>query len=537
MTNAPRAGLILRDGIHGICDLWESKTMYSRYLVLFLLLAPLASQAPASERSYQPTWESLATHPIPRWWDEGKFGIFIHWGPYSVAGYRYQGKGYAEAITSDLYNRPELYVDFMTGKFGAAPPDFGYKDMVPLFNAKNWDPAGWARLFRDSGARYVIPTGEHHDGFVLWESDLTPWTATRKGPERDLIGELARAVRKEGLKFGISYHRERHPGRFAPEQVVHGRPHALIEEEIHRMPEAAFLYGPFEYSDAFIADYVARWKEAQQKYRPDFMWLDDIPIFRIAAGDPQVVKFEAAIREMIADYLNASEGWGKSVLFNNKGKTPNWPVNVGILEADNMNTDGIGARWQNPATLGTSYAYMASEEEGDRYKTPTELVRLLCDVVSKNGNLLLNIGPRADGTIPQGMKTRLQALGDWLAVNGEAIYGSKPWITFGEFAGELIEEAGVIYTRHSQRIHEREFRFTSKPNAVYVIAYQPLDEPAVLRSFAGIEETITGATVLGTGRQAQWELTESGLRLSTASDEPFRHATVIRITTSPASGQ
>ena len=170
--------------------------MFSRYLVLLFVLAPLASQVPASENSYEPTWESLATHPVPQWWDEGKLGIFIHWGPYSVAGYRYQGKRYAEAITSDLYNRPELYVDFMAGKFGAAPPDFGYKDMVPLFNAKNWDPAGWARLFRDSGARYVIPTGEHHDGFVLWESDLTPWTATRKGPERDLIGGLAQAVRK-----------------------------------------------------------------------------------------------------------------------------------------------------------------------------------------------------------------------------------------------------------------------------------------------------------------------------------------------------
>jgi len=509
--------------------------MNARILALLLILMGPCVSAQAANQHFEPTWESLATAPLPRWWDQGKFGIFIHWGPYSVAGYRYQGKGYAEAITADLYRRPELYTDFMTDKFGAAPPDFGYKDMVPLFKAENWNPEAWARLFRESGARYVIPTGEHHDGYVLWDSALTPWTATRKGPMRDLIGELAQAVRDEGLKFGISYHRERHPGRFAPEQVVHGRPYEQIAEEIRRVPEAASLYGPFEYNDDFIADYVARWKEAEQKYQPDFMWLDDIPIFRLGAGDPQVVKFETAIRQMIADYLNTANQWGKSVYFNNKGKRSlNWPDQVGVLEADNMNVEGIGPRWQNPATLGTSYAYMASEEEGDRYKTPAELVRLLCDVVSKNGNLLLNIGPRADGTIPEGMQKRLLALGQWLRINGEAIYGSNPWISYGEYEGELVEEAGVIYTNHSQRIHEREFRYTSKPGVVYIIAYQPLEQPVLLNSFAGLKENITGATVLGTGNPVGWKLTPAGLRLSAAKDEPFSNAIVIKLKLGPS---
>ena len=134
-------------------------------LFIFLILAPLlACNTTMAEPPYESDWDSLATAPVPQWWDDGKFGIFIHWGPYSVAGYRYQNKGYAEAITKDLYKRPELYSDFMTEKFGAAPPDFGYKDMVPLFKAENWDPAAWARLFREAGAKYVIPTGEHHDG-------------------------------------------------------------------------------------------------------------------------------------------------------------------------------------------------------------------------------------------------------------------------------------------------------------------------------------------------------------------------------------
>lgn len=146
-------------------------------------------------KTYEPTWESLKTAPVPEWWDQGKFGIFIHWGPYSVAGYKDRHRGYAEAITADLYKKPERYVEFMTQKFGAAPPEFGYKDMVPLFKAENWDPAAWAKLFKDAGAKYVLPTGEYHDGFVLWDSELTPWTATKKGPMRDLIGDLGKAVR------------------------------------------------------------------------------------------------------------------------------------------------------------------------------------------------------------------------------------------------------------------------------------------------------------------------------------------------------
>jgi alpha-L-fucosidase len=421
----------------------------------------------------------------------------------------------------------------MTEKFGAAPPDFGYKDMVPLFRAEHWDPAAWARLFKDSGARYVIPTGEHHDGYVLWDSDLTVWSATKRGAMRDLIGDLAEAVRNEGMKFGISYHRERHPGRFAPKQVVDGRPHDQIAEEIRRMPEAASLYGPFVYSDAFIADYVARWKEAEAKYRPDFMWLDDIPIFRLGAGDPQVLKFEAAIREMIADYLNEAKTWGKPVLFNNKGKTPNWPEHVGVLEADNMNVDAIASRWQNPATMGTSYAYMASEEAGDQYKTPTELVRLLCDVVSKNGNLLLNIGPRADGTIPEGMQRRLLALGAWLNTNGEAIYGSEPWLTYGEHSGDLIEEADVVYGKHSMRVHQTEYRFTRKADAIYVIAFQPFEMAEILRSFAGLDIPISDIKVLGSNTAVDWKLRDEGLWLKPTGDPPFNHATVLKIALLP----
>lgn len=480
-------------------------------------------------KTFEPTWESLAEAKPATWWQDGKLGIFIHWGPYSVAGYRDQHKGYSEAITNDMYKRPELYKPFFMEKFGAAPPEFGYKDWVGLYTAEKWDPHAWARLFKEAGATYVIPTGEHHDGFVNWDSELTDWCATKMGPKRDLIGDLADAVREEGMKYGISYHRERHPSRFASGFHVIEEPYSQVAEEIKMVPEAAMLYGPFEYSDAFITDYVARWKEAEEKYRPDFLWVDDVPIFYHAEGDPQVIKFQEAFKGMIADYLNQAGEWGKEVYFNNKGKHLNFPEGVGCREKDNLQMDSIGPPWQNPATLGVSYAYMAHEDENDLYKTPAELVRLLVDVVSKNGNLLLNIGPRADGTIPEGMQTRLLALGDWLKVNGEAIYGSKPWLTYGEYAGEIIDEEGVHYSKHSMRIHETEYRYTTKPGVIFVTAFQPARGELTLSSFAGFDYgKIKSIKTIG-GDKVDWKAGDQGLILLPGKEDNFSLATVYKI--------
>jgi len=479
---------------------------------------------------YEPTWESLAKAKPAKWWNEGKFGIFIHWGPYSVAGYKDGHKGYSEAITNDMYKRPEKYKEFFIEKFGAAPPEFGYKDWVSLYTAKNWKPQEWAKLFKEAGATYVIPTGEHHDGFVNWDSELTEWCATKMGPKRDLIGDLAKAVRAEGLKYGISYHRERHPSRFAQGFHIKETPFEQVAQEIKDMPEAANLYGPFEYSDAFIADYVARWKEAEEKYQPDFMWIDDVPILYAEKGDPQVVKFENAFKGMIADYLNNAKKWGKEVYFNNKGKHLNYPEGVGCREKDNMLVETIGSPWQNPATLGVSYAYMHNEEVNDLYKTPAELVRLLVDVVSKNGNLLLNIGPRADGTIPEGMQRRLLAMGKWLKLNGEAIYKSNPWNVYGETFGDIVEEEGVHYSNHSMRIHEKEYRYTSKPGYIYITSFQDDKENIVLDAFKGYDANkIKSIDIIG-GNQIKWKITDKGLTITPDSETKFDLAKVYRIT-------
>jgi len=172
---------------------------------------------------------------------------------------------------------------------------------------------------------------------------------------------------------------------------------------------------------------------------------------------------------------------------------------------------------------------MAEEERKDLYKTPTELIRLLCDVVSKNGNLFLNIGPRADGTIPEGMQRRLLAMGDWLKLNGEAIYGSKPWITYGEYKGELIEESDVVYTKHSMRIHKEEYRFTSKPGAVYVQVFQKSDQPIQLDAFAKFDKRVRKVSLIGSKKKVSWKATKSGFNIDFPSGTKLNHVAVFKV--------
>jgi alpha-L-fucosidase len=308
--------------------------------------------------------------------------------------------------------------------------------------------------------------------------------------------------------------------------AVHSAPRPDIAAEIERMPEAEGLYGPFSYTGEFIADYVARWREIQRKYRPDFMWIDDIPIFYHAPDDPQVQKFRQACAGMIADYFNAAQRWGVDVYLNNKGKNPNWPVDLGCLESDNMQVESINVKWENPSTLATSYGYMAAEEEQDLYQSSEKLIHLLCDVVSKNGNLLLNIGPRGDGVIPAGMQRRLLDMGRWLDVNGEALYGSRPWKTFGE---------GIVPTdrkrdklgRHT--INSTGIRFTRSKDSqtVYAILFEPSERPRLIKSFKG--EPVAGVELLGSEASILWKVDGDGLRVTLPEERSSKGACVLKV--------
>lgn len=449
---------------------------------------------------YDGSWESLQQMPVPAWFDDGKIGIFIHWGPYSAIGYLKRGRGYSEHVPKMMYRDPKYYYPYLKERWGAHPPEFGYKDIVPEFTAANWDPDAWARLFKEVGAHYVVMTAEHHDGWANWDSELTPWNAVDKGPKRDLVGDLGKALRKEGLKYAPSYHRERHTGFFAKEQfVVHSEPLPDIAEEIKRVPEAAMLYGPeFSYSKAYVDDYVARWQEIQEKYQPDMLWMDDFPIYtrdgnRVRKGQakPEIQYFDDQLRGMITDFMNDGAARGQAVYVNNKGGQRNWPDGVGCLEKDNLKMKVIGPKWQSCTTFGTSFGYL----EGDAYKSIEDVIHEMIEVISRNGNFLINIGPKADGTIPEPQVERLHAMGDWLAINGDAIYGSRYWKVCDQESEHLV--------------------FTTKGKTLYAIKLAKPTAPFVIEGTAGwTADQVKSVKLLGSDADIQSEMTPAGVRIT-----------------------
>ncbi len=485
--------------------------------IIILAIAILGACNSGNEKSatlktYDGTWESLQEMPVPDWFDDGKIGIFIHWGPYSAIGYRKGDRGYAEWIPTKIYQDPEHYYPYLEERYGAKPPEFGYKDIIPKFKAEHWDPEAWAALFEEVGARYVVMTAEHHDGWANWDSDLTPWNAVDMGPKRDLVGDLGIALRERGIKYAPSYHRERHSTFFTTERYrVDAEPYPDIQEEIKRVPEAALLYGPFGWSKESVVEYVARWKEIQDKYQPDMMWLDDIPIFTRDGNNTQVTLkvFKPEIqysydqcRLMITDYMNNGAANGQAVYVNNKGKNRNWPDGVGCLERDNLSLKVTGPKWQSCTTFGTSYGYLAAEEDPDyphRKRSVEGVIHEMVEVISRNGNFLINIGPKGDGTIPAWQEERLRAMGDWLKINGEAIYGSRYW-----------------------KVNEQEnesLSFTTNGKKLYAIMRAEPTVPFVIEATSGWEKKqVRKVRLLGSDTKVAWKITPDGLQITPPGD-------------------
>jgi alpha-L-fucosidase len=357
----------------------------------------------ASAQPYEPTWESLDKRPTPAWFQDAKFGIFVHWGVYSVPAYApvLPGKlAYAEWYWHALTNgRSEKATPIQSGtwdyhrkQYGA---DFDYKDFAPQFRAELFDADHWAEVFRRSGAKYVVPTSKHHEGFALWpsrEASATwghPWNAFEIGPKRDLLGDLTRAVRTKGLRMGFYY--------------------SLYE-----------WYNPLWLSDKprFVREHLfPQFKDVVTRYEPSIIFSDgewDLPSSEWRSPELLAWLFnESAVKREVV----VNDRWGKDCRHKHGGY---WTTEYtpGMADTDHP--------WEESRGMGFSYGYNRAERL-EHYRTARELVTTLVDIVSRGGNLLLDIGPGADGTIPVVMEERLAEIGAWLAVNGEAIYGTRPF--------------------------------------------------------------------------------------------------------------
>jgi alpha-L-fucosidase len=451
------------------------------YTSILLLAFALACAARGSE-NYEAKWESLDKRPAPEWYSDAKFGIFIHWGVYSVPSWApmsvecVDGLGeYSEwywfRITTGL-KEDRVWREFHERNYGK---NFDYKDFAPRFTAELFDAGQWADLFARSGAKYIVPTSKHHDGFALWpsaEASRTwgrPWNATEIGPMRDVMGELAGAVRARGLKFGFyfSLYEWHNPLWLAD------RPRYIKE---HMFPQ---------------------FKDVVTRYRPSIIFSD---------GEWDLPSKEWGSEELVAWLYNESpskdeviinDRWGKETRHKHGGY---WTTEYGAGLADGSHA------WEESRGLGFSYALNRAERIGD-YKTARELLFVLIDLVSRGGNLLLDIGPAADGTIPPLMEERLLEMGAWLGVNGEAIYGTRPagrscqWTEgarpqqeYGEYKikYELMDQIGQA-PKDGRAV--KQVFFTQKPGALYAITAGWPGKQLALRGVrvpAGAEVTMPG---------------------------------------------
>lgn len=443
------------------------------------------------EGPFEPTWESLKNYRVPDWYQDAKFGIFLHWGVYSVPAFQ------NEWYPRNMYLQGEPAYEHHRRTYG--PQDkFGYKDFIPLFTAEKWDPSQWANLFKEAGAKYVVLVAEHHDGFALWDCAYTRWNSVKMGPKRDLVGELASAVRKEGLVFGVSYHRAEHwwfmeGGKHFPSDV--------------QDPQYEDFYGPAQPentppNEGFLTDWLLRAFELIDKYRPQIFWFD---------WWIEQPAFEPYLRLFATYYYNRAHQWGLGVAINYKLKT--FPEGTAVLDVERGKLDRLYPFfWQTDTSVDKkSWCYIKDPD----YKTPQQIVQDLVDIVSKNGCLLLNLGPRPDGTIPEEQMAIIREIGRWLKANGEAIYDTRPWRTYGE--GPTKEAVGSFTDSEAIPYTGRDIRFTRKGDVLYAFILGKPGEKVDIKALGTYlrlyEDDIAEVYLLGREEPLRWERSEEHLRV------------------------
>ena len=469
---------------------------------------------------YDATWDSLANAQVPDWFRREKLGIFVHWGVYSVP-----------AKCNEWYSR-NMYIQGTEEfehhvKTWGPHKDFGYKDFIPMFCAEHFDASAWMRLFKNAGAGYVFPVAEHHDGFQMYASDLSDWNAADMGPKRDVLGELVSEAEKHGMQFCCSTHRAEHWFFMS-----HGKEFASDIKD--PMAKGDFYWPSMPERDHFnqfstpapdaeyLNDWLARTAELIVKYRPKLLYFD---------WWIQHSVFKPYLQRLAAFYYNCGKKWGTDVLICYKHDAMMFGTGIVEVERGGL-ADAKPYPWQtDTAVARNSWCYTDSLE----YKNSNEVICTLADVVSKGGNLLLNVGPKADGTIPAGDEKILREVGAWMDVNSEAIRSAKCWRFHSE--GPTVTAEGQFQDKRAVPYTPQDFRFTVAGGAVYAICMKcPADGQFTVKSlatctdfgkpvFQGIIEKVE---ILGYHGVLDWHQDADGLHIKSNIDS--EHPVTIKVT-------
>lgn len=393
------------------------------FIQLIIISIPVFVQG---AEPYRADWNSLARHTeVPEWIRDAKFGIYTHWGVYTVPAY--ENEQYYYFMHQDsIYDKMGVHrrQEALYGPLSK----FGYHDFIPMFKGEHFNAEEWAMFYKKSGARFAGTVGEHHDGFSMWNSKLTPFNAKKMGPHRDVVGEIEKAVRKNGMKFFVSLHHENN------HTYVNIKPQWAAYK-----PKYAKLYGSMMPEDKWDKMWLGKCNEVVDKYHPDIIyfdaWMDLIPA--------------NYLQTFLAHYFNESEKRGQEVIVTYKNK--DIPSDVGMLDFENSNPDSIIPKpWMCDYAIGTGFHYSWGYVEGMKIRTAKDIIDKLIEVVSNNGQMLLNLSPKSDGTFPQDQKDVMAQVGQWLWSFGEAIYYTRPFVVSNEV---MINGQRVFYTRNGKKIY------------------------------------------------------------------------------------
>lgn len=455
---------------------------------------------------YKDNWQSLSGHKTPDWYHQGKLGIFIHWGIYSVPafGNEWYSRNMYDPRHPEFEHHRKTYGDHKV---------FGYKDFIPLFKGEYFDANQWVEFFKNSGAKFVMPVAEHHDGFAMYETEFNRWNASRMGPGVDVVGELKKASETHGLHFCASTHRAEH--YFFMNM---GR---TFDSDVNDEAFADF-YGPAVYRTEFGSEEMGRTTENPAAMGPSTEWLEDWLVRTCELIDQYKPKmlyfdwwihnysFKPYLKKLTAYYYNRAEEWGEEVTINYKHEA--FPPGVGTFDVERgALTDISPVPWQTDTAIGKqSWGYRADNE----YKSSRQIICDLIDIVSKNGILLLNVGPKADGKITDEEQRVLMNLGNWLRVNGEGIYETTPWKHFGE--GKVNASSGFFQDGDEKGYTNEDFRFTYKDGFLYAFQMRPDGKDVKIKSLAqtGAHDFgITAVELLGHENKISVERDEDCLRI------------------------
>lgn len=494
----------------------KKHTFFSLFVLLFFILTYSCSNGSKKENSsvetkikFEPNWESLSNHQAsPEWFKDAKLGIYFHWGVYSVPAFG------SEWYPRNMHFPGSMEYAHHVETYGH-PSKFGYHDFVPKFSAEQFDAEQWMSLFKKAGAKFVGPVAEHHDGFSMWDSEVTPWNAMDRGPKRDITGELAKAARAQDMKLITTFHHarnlQRHDSIPDENNRTFGKSHYPFFAGMPPSsadPDLSMLYGNMPEEKFLENIWYGKLKEVIDKYQPDIMWfdswLDEIP--------------ESYRQKYCAYYLNEAEKWGREVVIVRKQN--DLPLNFTVDDLEKSRKNELDENtWMTDETISYgSWCYT----DNLRIKPAKDIIHVLADITSKNGVLLLNVSPKSDGTIPDDQREVLLSLGLWLSQYGEAIYGTRTWYTFGE--GPTKEPEGHFQNHQAFEkltYTNKDIRYTSKENHIYAIQFgsQEPGTALLLKAFSATDYQVKSVSVPGSSAEIEWDQTEKGLSITAPADQ------------------